>query len=106
MQMQTQLSDGNSSSNILCKPTHLLSFIKHVLDPTTTSPEKNQVKTANNAQSSVLLYPEEDQNLSDEGDSDDDTPGADIITPDIEMIETSVNLLLSILEGVVYIQML
>ncbi|KAG5646622.1 hypothetical protein DXG03_002926 [Asterophora parasitica] len=98
MQMQAHLTDGKSSSNILYKPTHLLFFIKHVLEPSTPAhrEEKQRPKTG----TENLRFVDSDDELSDEGDSDDDnTPGADVITADGEMIETSVNLLLSILEA-------
>ncbi|KAF8076354.1 hypothetical protein FPV67DRAFT_413223 [Lyophyllum atratum] len=100
MQMQAQLTEGKSSANILCKPTHLLYFVKHVLEPKTPSPSRTDRRHHdNNAMDKLRLYPDQDDELFDEGDSDDDTPGADIITDDEEMIETSVNLLLSILEA-------
>ena len=86
MQMQTNMSHGKPSSNILHKPAHLLSFIKHVLD---------RICHPNNEGRHDLDW----DNISDEADSDDDTPGATIITADEEMAETSLNLLLSILEG-------
>jgi len=86
MQMQTNMSHGRSSSNILHKPAHLLSFIKHVLD---------RIHHPINEGRHDLDW----DNISDEADSDDDTPAATIITSDEEMAETSLNLLLSILEG-------
>ena len=86
MQMQTNMSHGKSSSNILHKPAHLLSFIKHVLDRI-------------HHPSNEGLHDLDWDNISDEADSDDDTPGATIVTSDEEMTETSLNLLLSILEG-------
>ncbi|KAJ7047394.1 hypothetical protein C8F04DRAFT_935919 [Mycena alexandri] len=89
VQMQTQLSDGPST--ILGKPAHMLSFVKHALD--SGRPESETKKPSNAPPYTFNL-----DNL-DEGDSDDDTPGADIISPDDEMIETSVNLLLAVLEA-------
>ncbi|RDB22555.1 RNA polymerase II assembly factor RTP1 [Hypsizygus marmoreus] len=97
MQMQIHLSEGKSSSNILNKPMHLLSFIKHVLEPTATPSRTGQRATSTLDQ--LRIYEAPDEDLADEGDSDDDTPGSEIINPDNEMIETSVNLLLSILEA-------
>ncbi|KAG6814199.1 hypothetical protein H0H92_000876 [Tricholoma furcatifolium] len=100
MQMQEQLTDGKSSANILCKPTHLLSFIKHVLDQPSSSRTIKTERRKSGVQASLLIIPERDDDLvNDEGDSDDDTPGADIVSPEGEMIETSVQLLLSILEA-------
>ncbi|CAK5275656.1 unnamed protein product [Mycena citricolor] len=73
VQMQTQLADGPST--ILGNPSHILSFVRHVLE---TKPEDAK---------------------DEDSDSDDDTPNAEIIGPDDEMTETAVNLLLAVLEG-------
>ncbi|KAJ7682824.1 hypothetical protein DFH06DRAFT_306273 [Mycena polygramma] len=89
VQMQTQLSDGPST--VLGKPTHILSFVRHALE--SRGPELEPKKPANTNPFQL------DLDESDEGDSDDDTPGADIISPDDEMVETSVNLLLAVLEA-------
>ncbi|KAJ6599093.1 hypothetical protein DFH09DRAFT_24467 [Mycena vulgaris] len=89
VQMQTQLSDGPST--ILGNPAHMLSFVKHALE--SRVPEF-EAKTPSKTHPYQL-----DLNESDEGDSDDDTPGAEIIVPDDEMVETSVNLLLAVLEA-------
>ncbi|KAF7355296.1 RTP1-C1 domain-containing protein [Mycena sanguinolenta] len=91
VQMQTQLSDGPST--ILGKPAHILSFVKHALEP-----ERPELKTKP-ADTNPFKFNVETSDDADEGDSDDDTPGADIIGPDDEMIETSVNLLLAVLEA-------
>jgi len=87
MQMQKQLSEG-TTSNILRKPDQLLSFINHVLE------SSNAV--TNNAGPSSEAY----QDLED-GDSDDESPGSglEIIGPDDELVETTITLLLSVLEG-------
>ncbi|KAF8890687.1 armadillo-type protein [Infundibulicybe gibba] len=89
-----RVSEGTSSSNILCKPMHMLLFIKHVLEssPTSIRLQRRRLKE--------LHFKPDVKNVEeeDEGDSDDDTPGADIVTRDDEMIETAINLLLSILE--------
>ncbi|KAF5387644.1 hypothetical protein D9615_000386 [Tricholomella constricta] len=99
MQMQMHLTDGKSSSNILYNPLHLLSFVKHVLEPSATPHRQDQQRTRSSGKDHLRFYAGSDDGLSDEADSDDDTPGADIITADGEMIETSINLLLSILEA-------
>jgi len=103
-QMQAQLSEGKPSSNILCKPAHLLYFIKHVLEPADPGP----LKTHNGAKlESALQLDElrshdvEGDKVADESDSDDDTPGSEVVTVDGEMTETALNLLLAILEGVI-----
>jgi hypothetical protein len=106
--MQTQLSDGKSSSNILYKPAHLLSFIKHVLEPMDPDPHKthDRAKLASVLRLDGLHTRDVESELADEGDSDDDTPGSEVIGADHEMIETALNLLLSILEGVIRVSML
>ncbi|KAJ7904493.1 hypothetical protein B0H14DRAFT_2663092 [Mycena olivaceomarginata] len=91
VQMQTQLSDGPST--ILGKPAHILSFVKHALE--SVGPESEQKPAATNPFKLGFNTPDE----SEDGDSDDDTPGADIIAPDDEMVETSINLLLAVLEA-------
>ncbi|KAJ6539322.1 hypothetical protein B0H19DRAFT_961303 [Mycena capillaripes] len=90
VQMQTQLSDGPST--VLGKPTHIISFVKHALDSGGRESEGKKEPAKINP---FHL----DLDGSEEGDSDDDTPGADIIYPDDEMIETAVNLLLAVLEA-------
>ncbi|KAG6896934.1 hypothetical protein C0992_005199 [Termitomyces sp. T32_za158] len=100
MQMQAQLTDGKSSANILCKPTHLLSFIRHVLEPqTSTSNERDERHQNIGVRVNLQIVVPQDKELSEEGDSDDDIPGAEATNFDNEMMETSVNLLLSILEA-------
>ncbi|KAJ7095353.1 hypothetical protein B0H15DRAFT_775607 [Mycena belliarum] len=89
IQMQTQLSDGPST--ILGKPAHILSFVKHALESRGSVPEANK---ASNTRPFEL-----DLGDQDGSDSDDDTPGEEIIDPDDEMVETSVNLLLAVLEA-------
>ncbi|KAJ6613487.1 hypothetical protein B0H10DRAFT_1805501 [Mycena sp. CBHHK59/15] len=89
VQMQAWLSDG--ASTILGKPAHILSFVSHALEPAGTSPQKEK-------RGNTPSYQLDDDDFED-GDSDDDTPGADIITPDDEITETSVNLLLAVLEA-------
>ncbi|KAF7352810.1 RTP1-C1 domain-containing protein [Mycena venus] len=92
VQMQTQLSDGPST--ILGKPAHILSFVKHALE---SRGSESETKKPSDPNPFKLDIDKSDE--SDEGDSDDDTPGADIIAPDDEMIETSINLLLAVLEA-------
>ncbi|KAF8231899.1 hypothetical protein L208DRAFT_1361765 [Tricholoma matsutake] len=101
IQMQTQLSDGKTSSNILYKPAHLLSFIKHVLEAVDPRPLKthDRAKLESTLRLDELHLHEVESELADEGDSDDDTPGSEVIGVDQEMIETALNLLLAILEA-------
>ncbi|KAJ7744466.1 hypothetical protein DFH07DRAFT_963690 [Mycena maculata] len=93
VQMQTQLSDGPST--ILGKPAHMLSFVKHALESRCLESEAKTPKPKKTLPYQLDLHYSD----SEEGDSDDDTPGADIIIPDDEMVETSVNLLLAVLEA-------
>jgi hypothetical protein len=102
IQMQSQLSDDNSSSNILKRPDHILSFVKHALE-TATIPEhvtRGPGHTAHDGlrMEDLRIIDQEDTVLDEEVDSDDESPG-DAASPDEEMTETAVNLLLSILEG-------
>lgn len=92
MQMQNRLAEG-TTSNILRKPNHLLSFIFHVLDSANMSIQQDQ----NQAASRLNLN--SDENMFEEEDSDDEDPGSEHIGPDDELIETTITLLLSILEG-------
>lgn len=91
MQMQSRLAEG-TTSNILRKPNQLLSFIFHVLDSANMSiQDRNQDPSAPNSNSDEIMF--------EDGDSDDEEPGPESIGPDDELIETTITLLLSILEG-------
>lgn len=85
MQMQLQLLRGSSSS-ILRKPEQLLLFIKQVLESTS--------ERTNDLQPHSRLGDVEDGE-----DSDDDDPNSEIVKPNDEMVETTINLLLSVLES-------
>ena len=107
VQVQTQMSkDGPSSNNILGKPEHIFSFIKHALQSDTAlqSPEsKTGPKRSGPRQGMTIndlrLVPEgQDEDLDMEGDSDDETPDQEV-QPGNEMTITALNLLLSVLEG-------
>ena len=104
MQMQKQLSTGPSSSNLLCKPAHMLEFIKLVLE-SLEEPRSQLVEPAATKQPDIQFRARKPTELDadagyDSGDSDDGVPGSEIVTPNDEMKETAINLLLSILEGV------
>ncbi|TFK28768.1 hypothetical protein FA15DRAFT_633184 [Coprinopsis marcescibilis] len=92
MQMQVQLL-GDTSSSILKKPDQLLSFIKQVLETTPRTDELTKPATLNQPHQS----PTHDE--VDEVDSDDDDPDSEVIRPDDEMLETTLNLLLAVLES-------
>lgn len=103
MQIQTQLSANDSSTNILKKPEHILSFIKTAMESSFAPPPK-EAKPKRKDHGGLTLeslriveVPDEDQ---EDGDSDDEEPpeGAPKSSDD-EMTTTAMNLLLSILEG-------
>ncbi|KAJ7591090.1 hypothetical protein C8J56DRAFT_782610 [Mycena floridula] len=98
MQMQVKLSDISSSSNILKKPDHILTFVKHALEA--SKPDSKAANVEPLSMHGLRIVPESDsQHVDSDGDSDDDTADSVPYTPDDEMVETSVNLLLSILEA-------
>lgn len=82
MQIQARMADSGQGS-LLSKPDHFLPFIKHALTRS----------TARNMQGHARDFADSDS------DSDDETPDSESFTPDDEMTETSVNLLLALLEG-------
>ena len=87
--MQKRLLSEDTASNILHKPDHILSFILHVLE-SATIPAKSD---AGDGGFGNKLDIDEDE------DSDDETPGSEVVGPDDGMIETAISLLLAILEG-------
>jgi hypothetical protein len=110
VQIQTQLSSGDSSVNILKKPNHILAFIKHALQASQRKTEKPFVpqpktRTGLGLEDLRLAENEEEAEGSDGPDSDDedaDPDGDGNERPDAvgdDMTSTAVNLLLSVLEG-------
>ncbi|TDL29980.1 hypothetical protein BD410DRAFT_817858 [Rickenella mellea] len=111
LQMQTQLIDSASSTNILKKPTHILSFIKHALESGTSVGESRQGGANKDSRSlriaDLRIVPEDDNddmsNLPPSGgDSDDEeeeVPGLEGVQPGDEMSVTAINLLLALLEA-------
>ena len=92
MQMQMRLSEG-TTSNILRKPDHLLSFIFHVLDAASMTLEAGADAGPHRRPRSPV------EDILEDADSDDEAPDSEVIGPDDELIETAITLLLSILEG-------
>ncbi|KAJ7068253.1 hypothetical protein C8F01DRAFT_600334 [Mycena amicta] len=90
VQMQQQLADGPST--ILGNAPHMLSFIKHALDS-----QGADAKSSAPSQSNAFYFGLDQS--TEEGDSDDEEPGENVAGPDDEMIETSINLLLAVLEA-------
>jgi hypothetical protein len=101
MQMQAQLSDKNESS-MLRKPEHILFFVKHVLESAAFAapgPKPSHQGRSERAlrRDDLLIVPEDDR-LTHEDDSDDETLDETAMVDD-NMTETAINLLLSIIEG-------
>ncbi len=109
VQVQSRMSrDDTSSNNILSKPEHVLTFIKHALQSgivqdtaqSSVDPSSRQGLTMND----LRIVPEKDadEDTDTEGDSDDEIPGLKGARPNDEMTITALNLLLSILEGGIF----
>lgn len=106
MQLQITISDSSKSAGLFSKPSQILTFIKQALEAAVSTRPKlnNQKKKISLAEefqiSDLRLSPqnEEDPEVSD-GDSDDDLSDSETFTADNEMEETSITLLLSVLEG-------
>lgn len=75
----------------------MLLFTHHVLESTNTSPNLEPTPNRSNFEQSLRFIP--DTNEAIEGDSDDDMSDSEASRPDDELVETAVNLLLSVLEG-------
>ncbi|KAL1747481.1 hypothetical protein HDZ31DRAFT_31894 [Schizophyllum fasciatum] len=99
MQVQAKLSSDTTSS-FLKRPSHILAFIKHTLESldgdrggsegNADTPEKRLEALR------IVPLPEE---ATDEADSDDEGEGGNSVSPDDEVLETALNLLLSVLEA-------
>lgn len=100
VQMQTQLSDDSSTTNILRKPEHILSFIKHALGSQVVHGSSTTLHKAEHSRSLGLEDLKIVDKAEDFGDSDsDDEPGEFGSNQENNMTETAINLLLAILEG-------
>ncbi|KAF9247101.1 hypothetical protein BU15DRAFT_69941 [Melanogaster broomeanus] len=100
VQMQTQLSDNSSSTNLLSKPEHILIFVKHALEtPVSASAvPKKTGQSGGLGLDDLRIVHNEEEDLKD-GDSDDEEPGGMNDNPgEDNMIETAINLLLATLE--------
>lgn len=99
--MQTQLSDESPTTNILRKPEHILSFIKHALATYTVPGTSSTLDKAKHSRGLGL----EDLKIVDKEedfvDSDGDDEPAEMSNDQAEnnMTWTAINLLLAILEG-------
>ncbi|KAK7691883.1 hypothetical protein QCA50_005287 [Cerrena zonata] len=107
MQIQSQLASDNASTNILKKPDHILTFIKHALETATQNadaikPSSNRHRGSGLRMEDLRIIDDEveDPDLGDADSDDDDDDGEPGDGEDgDDMTTTAVNLLLSILEG-------
>ena len=75
LQMQSQLTTDSTSTNILKKPEHILSFVKHALEASLTSPQVTQGKRDTHRglkleDLRIIDVPDDEGEL--DGDSDDE----------------------------------
>ncbi|KAF9495681.1 hypothetical protein BDN71DRAFT_1488817 [Pleurotus eryngii] len=107
MQLQTQSTTGNTSTGILAKPSHILSFVKHALESAnapkqpapSTSRSPNILEPKGLGLQGLRIVDEaEAQEETIDRDSDDEDEDTVPTAPDDEITETAINLLLSILE--------
>ncbi|KAI5893359.1 ARM repeat-containing protein [Schizophyllum commune H4-8] len=100
LQMQTKLS-GDATSGFLKRPSHILAFIKHTLESLDADKDKpsERLDVPDEQLETLRIVPSMNEEDDDAADSDDEHEGANTVSPDDEMLETTVNLLLSILEA-------
>lgn len=108
VQIQIQLFTGDSSVGILRKPDHILSFIKHALDSALGQNEKQAVHRRQEHKGLGLedlriVEDEQDHEDSAGEDSDDENGETADGGGDDDMTSTAVNLLLSVLEGQLFV---
>ncbi|GJE84525.1 RTP1-C1 domain-containing protein [Phanerochaete sordida] len=108
VQIQNQLSSGDSAFDILKKPDHILSFIKHALQTATQDkkpPAKRETTTVKQtglklADLRIVDVEEVSDDETVEGDSDDeDEPSGPREGSDEDMTSTALNLLLAVMEA-------
>lgn len=105
MQIQTEMSDGSKSAGLFSKPIQILTFIKQALDTALTArpqvplPTKQKTSTGDLRLSDLRLNVTVEEDPYSDGDSDDDLDDSEAFTADDEMKETTITLLLSVLEG-------
>lgn len=105
VQIQNHLFTGDSSVSILRKPDQILSFIKHALESSSGQNEKQagrrrQERKGLGLEDLRIVEDDQDQQDSAEEDSDDEDGETATGGGDDDMTSTAVNLLLSVLEGV------
>ncbi|KIK95639.1 hypothetical protein PAXRUDRAFT_826796 [Paxillus rubicundulus Ve08.2h10] len=104
VQMQTQLPDNSSSTNILSKPEHILVFVKHALQSpvtaTTVATPKKTERSRGIGLDDLRIVSLEEDDLVKDSDSDDEEPSqANGNQREDDMTETAINLLLATLEA-------
>ncbi|KAI0092021.1 hypothetical protein BDY19DRAFT_983564 [Irpex rosettiformis] len=105
VQLQAQLSNGDSSVNILKKPDQILSFIKHALETSQRRSNERSVIRQKRGDGlaledlRIIEEGEDEEENSDGGDSDDEDASDNLATSSEDMTSTAVNLLLSVLEA-------
>jgi len=103
VQIQAQLADTSSSTNILKKPEHILMFVKHTLEDTQV-PRKSHMTVRRPKRTGLglddlrIVSGSGDEGEMGSGDSDDEDEGSANVAPD-EITVTTLNLLLALLEG-------
>lgn len=100
-QIQAQLADASSSTNILKKPEHILMFVKHALEDAQISkrpqtPTRRPKRTGLGLDDLRIVPDSEGEDEIGSGDSDDEGDSANA-APD-EITVTTLNLLLALLE--------
>jgi hypothetical protein len=110
--MQEQLGHSASSTNILKRPEHVLSFIRHALEDSDSSITEHQRLKATIPQRSTRgvsaadlrivqeLETTDEVYIDGEDSDDEDAPGLEDVQKGDEMTVTAINLLLSLLEGI------
>ena len=103
VQIQTQLSGGDSSVNLLKEPDQILSFIKHALETSQKQGDEPATKRSQPRDGLALedlrIVEGGEEEQMDGGDSDDEDDGDNNAVNGEDMTSTAVNLLLSVLEG-------
>ncbi|KAI6047223.1 hypothetical protein EDC04DRAFT_2622339 [Pisolithus marmoratus] len=97
MQMQEEFSGDSPPQGILKKPEHVLQFVKHALEPSSTELESKSGQSLGLAD--LRIIPEYEPSIPEDSDSDDEGPERTASKPDDDTTETAINLLLATLEA-------
>lgn len=103
MKLQTQSETNDSSFSILKQPSHILSFVKQALESTRerqkAPPKPRRDPRAGLSLADLRIVEDDEEDFDDSGDSGDSDDEDDGLDSEEEMTSTSLNLLLSVLEG-------